>query len=338
MATTDKSALTADTSAITDKQQIDAADVSAAINDLLDIAKEGRVSVDVSDPSVGYLADKLVVAATLALTTLDNGLSSERVQVALNAALTAFAANVDGSGSLALAGLDTGLAAADTPLVADGTGGATTGSAGAADPNDVPIIAGEALTVRDFVCVRRSDGKAYKWRAAPTNSSSYENDLLRGVVTSSSLAVDDVGTMRVSGQLSGFSGLTVGGPLYVDDGTTGLITQTIPNITTQTRTDIVTVGMAIATDTILVQRSPVRCIYRGAISDNGTADVYHLPVADASQRWMWVYFDGSNNETLPYTNSASGTGIQVYWLSSSRSQFINRIGGFLTLVGVVEID
>jgi hypothetical protein len=219
MATTDKTSITADTSAITDGQTIDAADVTTAITDLLDAIKAGRVGVSDNDTHVGGLLDKLAATSPVTLTETGDG-GDETLTVALTAAMTALASFLNGSGQVGLSGIDTGAALVDTPLVADGAGAVTTGSPGAANPNDITITAGEALAVRDFVSVDPSDGKAYKWDATPSagNAGGF---LLRGVVTSTTIAQDATGTMRVDGQVSGFSGLTVGKWVYVNPATAG---------------------------------------------------------------------------------------------------------------------
>lgn len=338
MASDLKTSLTADTSDIVDQQEIDAADVTAAISDLLTLARSARVGVSENATHIGHLIDVLAATSPVTLAENNDG-GNETLTIALNAAMTALAASVNGSGSLDLGALDTGAAAADTPLVANGSGGATTGSPGAANPEDVTITAGEALSVRDFVCVR-SDNKAYKWRAAPINSSSYENGLPRGVVVDSGIAANATGKMRVSGQVSGFSGLTAWEPVFVDDGTDGLITQTVPNIASQSRTDIVQVGKAISGTTISVKEYPIRCITRGNVGNNAAQNVFHMPLKSTILRRVWAYLDDNADKIIDL--GVNGVGSTADYEANIQNldyaQIINRTGGTKLLVAVVEID
>jgi len=338
MASDLKTSLTADTTLLQQQEQADASDVTTPIADLLALARSGRVGVSANATHIGHLIDVLTATSPVTLTENNDG-GDETLAIALTAAMTALAANVNGSGELALAALNTGAALAGTPIVANGAGGATTGATGSSDPSDLTVTAGEALSERDFVVVR-DDGKAYKWIAAPTNSSSYENTgLVRGVVTSTSIALNASGTMRVSGQVTGFSGLTAWEPVFVDDGTPGLITQTPPDITSQVRTDIVPVGYATDVDTIFVERSEITCVLRDSLLDNASIFLHHPTLSSLDTRIIQVEKDsGSLNVLLPITDISSGTGITVNFSSSTnRVTLLNRMGGTITLVVKLRI-
>jgi hypothetical protein len=75
-------------------------------------------------------------------------------------------------------------------------------------PLDLVVTAGEALSLRDVVYVDPSDGEAYK---IDTDATPVKVSALRGVVIESTgINAAAQGYIRITGEVSGFSGLTAG--------------------------------------------------------------------------------------------------------------------------------
>jgi len=84
------------------------------------------------------------------------------------------------------------------------------------------VVAGENLTVRDSIYIDASDGKAYK-----TDADDLNKLVFRGFATET-VSSGANALIRHDGQMTGFSGLTIGATYYVS-GTAGAITTTRPS-------------------------------------------------------------------------------------------------------------
>ncbi len=85
----------------------------------------------------------------------------------------------------------------------------------------VSKIFGEALSIGDVVCLKDSDGKAYKADA--------NDEALRSAcgIVSKAAAQDAVGQITTIGAFNGFSNLAEGGAVYLSE-TPGGVTQVAP--------------------------------------------------------------------------------------------------------------
>jgi hypothetical protein len=104
------------------------------------------------------------------------------------------------------------------------------------------VVAGEALTANDAVYILASDGKAYKCDADDTSKINFV-----GFVNETVSSGANVNIIH-SGQMSGFSSLTIGSTYYLS-GTAGAITSTPP-------TNSVLVGFATSATTIKFNSLP----------------------------------------------------------------------------------
>jgi len=111
---------------------------------------------------------------------------------------------------------------------------------------DIPIVAGEALAIREAVYIStgaggKTAGRAYRTDADDANQSS--TSFARGFATSA-IASGSTGAARILGVLSGFTGLTAGAPQFAS-ATAGALTESEPG-------NSLLMGLAISTTEIMV--------------------------------------------------------------------------------------
>lgn len=149
------------------------------------------------------------------------------------------------------------------------------GGGGGIGTIDVEGTAGETLAVRDAVYLASADNKWYK---IDTDADPIKLSFIRGMVEEAAgIAADAVGTIRLSGSLSGFTGLTAWGEVYAST-TAGGYTQTKPTSSGGVQVAIVRLGFAISTSTMIVEAKahPVTFMLRNSsIADDATMTLKH---------------------------------------------------------------
>jgi len=234
-----KTSVTINDSAVADGQTIDAADVTVAFDDTQTELQEGWSRVSANDTNVKHLEDAVTAGAGISITTNDDG-ADETLSVAVDDTVVATTTNsitmsgktlttptiadftnathdhedAAGGGQLTADAIDSETATNGYVLTADGTGGASwaASAGGGAQPVDITVTAGEALSLRDYVFVDTSDGQAYK---VDIDATPIKCGRLRGFVTEAGgIASAATGTVRILGEVTGFSGLTAWSPVY----------------------------------------------------------------------------------------------------------------------------
>lgn len=144
---------------------------------------------------------------------------------------------------------------------------------GGAQPIDLTVTAGEALAERDRVYIDESDGKAYQ---VDTDATPIEIGRIRGVVNNSGgISLSASGTIRIFGEVSGFTGLTAWTPVYSST-TAGGYTQTEPDITAGSgQIAVDRIGYATSTTKVLVVPGVIRYLKRESLANNAEATIIH---------------------------------------------------------------
>lgn len=186
-----------------------------------------------------------------------------------------------GSGDVQEITLGANLTMTGTTLSASGGGGSTT----------FTVTAGENLSIRDAVYISkgaadggRTAGRAYK--LDPTNDDRIE---FLGFATAAITAAA-TGSVQVAGELTGFTGLVEGQPIYASVTTPGSFQATAPNVTGQW---IVPLGAASLTTALVIN---------GGLGS--TAIKISSPGAPADQDSIGISLDGGG--------SAITTGVKGY--------------------------
>lgn len=289
MTSTAKTAITADVSALTDGQSADAADVSAAIDDLLDHAKAGRLSVSANDTHAKHLEDALVITSGKLKLTKQNSGADENLLIDLDATgiTSGYVATANGSGSWSWA----------------------SAAGGGAAPVDLTGTAGEALALRDAVYLA-SDGQWYKIDA---DSSPVRCGRVRGFVTAAGgISSGSTGTIRVLGEVSGFSGLTAWGDVWAST-TAGSYTQTKPTVTAGGgQKAAVRLGFAVSTTAVMAWPYPVEYFKRESLAGDGTLTIEHHTDAAGRNRKLRAYVSASGgNVAAEYGSANQDVGVNL---------------------------
>jgi hypothetical protein len=265
------------TSQFADGNGIDFVDFSTAfgqVDTVIDTAQE-RLSVSPTDTHVKHLNDALVTSAGLSKTIV-NPAGDESLRIVLDSKLQGAISFLDTNGQLFVSGIDSQVAPANHVIVSDGAGGASWAAqgGGGAQPVDVQGVAGEILALRDLVFLA-SDGKFHK---LDIDASPIKCGDVRGfVIQAGGIALNATGTIRVFGDVTGFSGLTPWGKVYANT-TAGTITQTKPSPTLGGgQIALVEMGYAISATAIICNPDPVMYMQRLTLANNGTVTVEHQP-------------------------------------------------------------
>lgn len=263
-----KSSVTADQGLLIDGTTVDAGDVTVAIDDLVTNDRTGYVSVSAADTNVKDLDDAITVSAGL-LKTIASPAADEALNLALATALEAFRSSyLDGSGKVALGGLQQGGASSAQVLTWSGSAwGPAAAGGGGASPIDITVTAGENLAERDIVYVDISAQEAFKLDVDAIGA--IKAGRIRGIVNESGgISSAATGTVRISGEVSGFTGLTAWGDVYADT-TAGGYTQTKPTVTAGGgQVAIARIGYATSTVAIMVWPSPIEFLKRESLADS----------------------------------------------------------------------
>lgn len=309
MATELKTSINPDTSAIVDGQTIDAADVTAAIDDLRDEIRKARVSVSAVDTHVGYLSEKL--AASTGLSLADSGAGDSDLTITLDSKLQNLITFLTVAGKLAgSTGVDSTGATSGYVLTANGSGGVSWAAAGGggAVPVDITITAGENLSERDLVYVDPSDGEAYK---IDTDATPIKMSGIRGIVKESGgITSGNTGDLRLLGEVSGYTGLTAWADVYAST-TAGGYTQTKPSPTDGgNQVAVVRIGYAVSSTTIMVANEErARYLKRETLADDAELTVQHHTDAQGRTREARAHVstDTAGAELATYATSNQST-------------------------------
>lgn len=315
MTSTIKTGVTLDTSALVAGESIDASDFLTPHNDSLAHHRAGKLSVTANDTHVKHLFDAISGSTNIDVSVTDasgdesltfsltgvvaaafGGLGADISAITGVLKLTAGVASaatagtdylsptgsetatnktLDDTNSIDLGALDTGISPSNYVLAPDGTGGvvARAEGGGGATPIDWTITAGETLAERDFVFLDDSDSKWYK---IDMDASPLLCGRLRGCVNESGgIATDATGTIRILGEVSGFSGLAAWSNVYASS-TAGGYTQTRPNPTLDgAQVAIADMGWATTATDIFIAPDAVRYAKRATMVNDGTLTVEH---------------------------------------------------------------
>lgn len=272
MTAIEKSELTLDMSAIVDGETIDAADVNAPLTGAQTHLRNGRVAVSASDSHIKHLEDALEgVTGNFAVTKINSG-GNEKLRLNLSAA---------------------GVSSGHVPIAnGDGTFSWGAQGGGGATPVDVTVVAGETLAQRDVVYLEMDTLTAYKMDpdGDPPGAGP-----VRGIVNEpGGIAETESGTIRLIGEVSGFSSLTPGVAVYAG-ATPGTITQTRPDASPGGgQVAVIRLGFATSSTNVMVwPGSPTQYVIRDTVSDDGTLTLRHHADSQAHNRRVRAYISAT---------------------------------------------
>jgi len=303
---------------LADGQTADAADVLTPITETADALDAGRETVSISptDTHNKQLEDALTAGSGVSITKTGAG-GDEALSIALDGAGSVYVTptgtetltnktltaptvgdftnathdheDAAGGGQLTVAAIDSETATSGHVLTANGSGGVSFAAAGGggAAPIDITVTAGEALSERDVVFVDASDGKAYK---ADADATTPLLGAIRGVVNEAGgISNAGTGSVRISGDVSGFTGLSAWGTVYAGT-TAGGYTQTRPDPTNGGgQVAVVPMGYAVSTTAIMVQPGPVAYLKRETLADAATTTITHHDDPQGRTRQVSAY-------------------------------------------------
>lgn len=343
-----KSSVDLDTTAITTGEQIDASDVVSPINTAEAALRNGRLAVSANDTHIKNLDEALTVAGSIEK-SIQNGSADESLQLALVAKLEALIALLPATGLIQAAAVDSQSATSGHALIANGSGGAswadpaTGAGGGGAEPVDIPVTAGEALSERDYVFLDTSDDK---WYRVDTDATPIKISGERGVVVQSGgIAQDATGDVRQIGEVGGFSGLTAWRPVYAG-ATAGSYTQTKPDPASGAgQIALVVIGLAVSTSAVMVQPKNVQYMIRNnALANNGTLTIQHHADAQAHMRIARAYVstNGAGATLLEYASSNQDADLAIQGptnvtYSSNLASGGTPIGNMTTVGGIASV-
>ena len=281
-----KTSVTINDNAVADGQTIDAADVTVAFDDAQTELQQGWLRVSANDTHVKHLEDALTAGTGITIATVDDG-ADESMTVTL---ATHNHQDTAGGGQLLADAIDSQTATNGYVLTADGTGGASWASVGGggAQPIDLTVTAGETLALRDMVYLDESSGTWFKLDVDAT--SSIKAGALRGCVNEAGgIASASTGSVRILGEVSGFTGLTAWTRVY---GTTtaGSYTQTRPAVSDGgSQIAIAEMGYAVSTAIIFIDPKPVIYAKRETLANDGTMTIEHHSDAQTRKRDARAY-------------------------------------------------
>jgi hypothetical protein len=197
--------------------------------------------------------------------------------------------NAAGGGQITVAAINSGAATSGYVMTANGSGGASwaaSGGGGAA-PIDITVTAGEALAERDLVFVDAATGTA---KEIDIDASTPLVGLIRGIVNQAGgIANGATGTVRISGEVTGFSGLTAWSPVYAST-TPGGYTQTKPSPSAGgAQVAVVPMGFATSATAVMVDPKPATYLKRATTANDGTLTIVHHSDPQGRERRAVAY-------------------------------------------------
>jgi len=285
-----KTAIAPDVSLLVDGELANAGDVTTAITDIQSALRNGRLSVTDNDTHVGTLNEKLTVSGGgITKSEQDDG-ADETLQLTLSTALEALNLLLPASGKIRVTAMDSNGANSGYVPVSDGANGVSWAAqaGGGAQPVDRTGTAGENLSERDMVFLDESDGMWYKLDTDAT--STVLAGSLKGCVNESGgITSSSTGSIRILGEVSGFSGLTAEGRVYAST-TPGGYTQTKPDVTSGGgQIAVAEMGYAVSETAILIQPKPIRYIKRESLANDGTLTIEHHSDVQSRHREVRAY-------------------------------------------------
>lgn len=279
-----KTAVVVDDSAIVAGLTIDDSDFTTPYGQVQSQLRSGQVAVSAADTHVKHLEDAVVGVSGKTKLTKQNTGGNESLAVDLDAA---------------------SVPSGQVPT-ANGSGGwawAATGGGGAS-PVDVNGTAGETLAERDYVYLDESAGTWFK--VDIDASSSIKCGRFRGIVNESGgITSSSTGSVRLLGEVSGYTGLTAWSPVYAST-TAGGITQTRPSPTSGgAQVAIIELGVAISTtNVVLLPPKPVQYMIRNnALANDTSLTIEHHSDAMGHTRTAKAYI-GSSEAGVAVANYA----------------------------------
>ncbi len=283
--------LTIDTSQLVDgpAQIANASDVTTPLTNLRDHLRDGLVAVSTNDTHVKTLNEALTVAGSGISKAIQNASADENLQLTLHAKLEALLALLATGGLVPAAAMDSTGASSGEVLTANGSGGASWAAAGGggAQPIDLTITAGEDLAERDMVFLNEADGEWYKM---DIDASPVLCGALRGCVNESGgITNNSTGTVRILGEVDGFTSLTAWGRVWASS-TAGSYTQTKPNPSLGGgQLAVAEMGYATSTTAIFIQPRPVQYMKAETMADDDTLTIEHHADVQGRERDVRVY-------------------------------------------------
>ncbi|MGJ3241150.1 MAG: hypothetical protein ACFE0Q_20740 [Anaerolineae bacterium] len=275
MSSTLKTTLTIDDSAIVDGNTIDASDHTTPFGQVETQFRSGQLSVSAEDTHVKHLEDALTGATDRLKLTKQTASGNESLEIDLDAdgITSGFVATANGSG---------------------GWSWAAAGGGGAA-PVDITATAGEDLALRDYVYLDESSGT---WFKVDTDATPVKCGRIRAIVNDAAITDTNTGSVRLIGEISGFSGLTAWSPVYAS-ATPGGITQTRPSPTSGgAQVAVIQIGIATSTSSVMIlPPRPVMYMLRDEIADDATLTIQHHPDVLAHTRRARAYVGSSTSGT-----------------------------------------
>lgn len=324
-----------DVSSLVEGQTADASDVLTPFTGAetnIDEARE-TLSVSAADTHVKNLEDALVDGTGINWTKTNPG-ADEKMQAAIDTTVvmtlsgvqTLSNKTVDDSNDIDLGAIDPGNGAGASPGDVLTWGGSAWGPAaaggGGATPKDITnIVAGENLAERDAVYLKPSDGKWYKIDVSPLPSANLSG--IRGIVNESGgFTSGNPGSVRVDGEVSGFTGLTPGGRVYAS-ATAGGYTQTrpSPDLGVGATTAVVVLGWATSASKIMIEPfHKIQYLKRAELIDEDILTVEHHadPLGRTRRASAYVgvssigsslesYASGNQDEDVPLKKQTTAT-------------------------------
>ena len=214
--------------------------------------------------------------------------------------------NAAGGGQITVAAINSGAATSGYVATANGSGGVSwsaSGGGGAA-PIDITVTAGEALAERDIVFVDATAGTA---KEIDVDASTPLVGVIRGIVNKAGgIANGATGTVRISGEVTGFTGLTAWAPVYAST-TAGGYTQTKPSPSDGgAQVAVVTIGFATSTTAVMVDPKPATYLKRATTANDGTLTIVHHSDPQGRERRAAAYV------------GVSSTGVATSYASSNQ--------------------
>jgi hypothetical protein len=163
---------------------------------------------------------------------------------------------------------------------------------------DISGTAGENLDLWDYVYL---DETTDSWFKVDADATPIRCGRWRGFVNVAAIGIGAVGSIRLSGEIDAFSGLTAGSPVYGSN-TAGGITQTRPApVLGGSQVAIIEIGLAISTTKVLVSYPrdvPVQYLQRASLANNASLTLQHHKAAKGHTRRPYAY---GSIDTIQYT-------------------------------------
>lgn len=360
MTSQNKNNITIDTSNIADGQTIDAADITVPFDEVKAHLQDGWLRVSENDTNIKHLEDAIVGTNGLVVCAVDDGTDETfKIEIDQNVVATTentmtllnktyvepdianfFNAQHDHSsatrgGRLTSSAFDTTGVTSNYVLTADGAGSAVWQEvqSDATQSIDLTVTAGQNLAERDMVYLDESTGT---WFKIDTNDiANLRVGSLRGCVNESGGILSGAdGTVRVFGEVSGFSGLTPWLKIYasVIPGSYTTVKPAVANGGGQVA--VCELGYAASSSVIFMDQKPIFYAKRETLLNNESMTIQHHSDSSTSTRDLNSYIattvEGSAVTEYGIANQNDAKGLKN---GSDASVLFNDITGLTLNVG-----